>query len=243
MKAIIALEDGTVFEGEAFGAEGESYGEVIFNTSMSGYQEILTDPSYKGQIVMMTYPLIGNYGVNEEDAESWKPHVEGFVVKEYCRYYSNWRAVKSLGDYLKEHDIIGIEGIDTRALTRHIRVAGAMKAVISTIDEDSDRLAAKAKDSPDLVGRDLVKEVTSQNSYDWETSEKEEKFAPWLQRPHPRVWKSGAYRVAAIDYGVKRNILRLLQEVGCNVKVFPANTSACTPMKNPGGSNILTVIS
>jgi carbamoyl-phosphate synthase small subunit len=176
---------------------------------------------------MMTYPLIGNYGVNDEDVESWKPHVEGFVVKEYCRHYSNWRAKKSLGDYLKEHNIIGIEGVDTRALTRHVRVAGAMKAVISTIDQDRERLTAKAKDSPDLVGRDLVKEVTCQDPYEWETSEKEEENAPWLQRPSFRGRRTtGAYRVAAIDYGVKRNILRLLQGIGCKVRVFPANTLA-----------------
>lgn len=236
MKAVIALEDGTVFEGEAFGAEGESFGELVFNTSMSGYQEIITDPSYKGQIVMMTYPLIGNYGVNEEDVESPRPHVEGFVVREYCRHYSNWRAKQSLGDYLKEHDIIGIEGIDTRALTRHVRLAGAMKAVISTVDLDRDRLVEKAKGSPDLVGRDLVKEVTCQTSYEWETSEKGENNAPWLQRPSPRVRKSGVFRVATIDYGAKRNILRMLQEVGCRVKVFPARTSAREILdENPDG--------
>lgn len=226
MKAMIALEDGTIFEGEAFGAEGESSGEVVFNTSMSGYQEILTDPSYKGQIVTMTYPLIGNYGVNEEDVESWKPHVEGFIVKEYCRHYSNWRAKKSLGDYLKEHRIIGIEGVDTRALTRHVRLAGAMKGVISTVDLDRERLVEKAKDAPDLVGMDLVKEVTCQGPYEWKAFEKEEEDAPWLQRPCFRVGKSRPYRVAAIDYGVKRNILIRLHGVGCHVKVFPAKTAA-----------------
>jgi len=222
----MALEDGTVFEGEAFGAEGESSGELVFNTSMSGYQEILTDPSYKGQIVTMTYPLIGNYGVNEEDVESWRPHVEGFVIREYSRHYSNWRAKGSLGDYLKEHGIIGIEGVDTRALTRHVRLAGAMKAVISTVDLDRDRLVEKAKNAPELVGRDLVKEVTCETPYEWEAFEKEEGNAPWLQRPSPRVRKSRPYRVAAIDYGVKRNILRLLQGMECQVKVFPANASA-----------------
>src|SRR3990167_5362378 len=153
MDAILALEDGKVFKGRSFGAQGMSYGEVVFNTSMAGYQEILTDPSYKGQIVTMTYPLIGNYGVNEEDVESRKPFVEGFVVKEYSKIASNWRSRKTLGDYLKENGILGIEGIDTRDLTLHIREAGAMKAVLSTIDLDEEGLIKKAKGSPGLIGR------------------------------------------------------------------------------------------
>lgn len=165
MDAILALEDGTIFKGESFGANGERYGEVVFNTSMSGYQEILTDPSYKGQIVTMTYPLIGNYGITGEDAESRQPFVEGFAVKEYSKIASNWRKVKSLGDYLKENNILGIEGIDTRALTLHIRQGGAMKAILSTTDLDEKSLIKKARASPGLIGIDLVQEVTSRKKY------------------------------------------------------------------------------
>ncbi len=205
-KGIIALEDGTFFEGISFGADGEKTGEVVFNTSMTGYQEILTDPSYKGQIVTMTYPLIGNYGVNEEDFESYKPHVEGFIVKESSKITSNWRAKKSLEKFLKEHNIIGLEAIDTRALTKHIRTQGAMKAVISTEDMDIKRLVKKAKDSPGLIGRDIVKEVTSKKIWDWN--------------------KTGKYKVVVIDCGVKYNILRELAKNNCHVKVVPAKTSA-----------------
>lgn len=206
MQGAIALEDGTIFEGISFGAPGERTGEVVFNTSMTGYQEILTDPSYKGQMVTMTYPLIGNYGVNKEDIESSQPQVEGFIVKECSRITSNWRAEQSLEDYLKENDIIGVEGIDTRALTKHIRIAGAMKAVISTQDSDSRSLIEKAKASPGLVGRDLVKEVTSKESYDWNND--------------------GKYRVVVIDCGVKYNILRELAKKGCQVRVVTARTTA-----------------
>ncbi len=206
MQGLIALEDGTIFEGTSFGAPGERTVEVVFNTSMTGYQEILTDPSYKGQMVTMTYPLIGNYGVNKEDIESSRPQVEGFIVKECSRITSNWRAEQSLEDYLKENDIIGVEGIDTRALTKHIRIAGAMKAIISTQDLDSSSLIEKAKASPGLVGRDLVKEVTSKESYDWNNY--------------------GKYRVVVIDCGVKYNILRELAKNGCQVTVVPAGMTA-----------------
>jgi len=206
MKAILALEDGTIFEGSGFGAAGEAFGEIVFNTSMAGYQEILTDPSYKGQIVTMTYPLIGNYGTNAEDVESHRPFVEGFVVREYSTIASNWRSEKSLDDYLKQYKIVGIEGIDTRALTRHIRLAGAMKAVISTEDLNPERLIEKAKSSPSLVGRDLVKDVTSQKTYNWN--------------------ENGEYNVVVIDTGVKYNILRLLAERNCRVTVVPASTDA-----------------
>jgi len=206
MKAILALEDGTTFRGSSFGAKGESFGEVVFNTSMAGYQEILTDPSYKGQIVTMTYPLIGNYGTNTEDVESSRPFVEGFVVREYSTIASNWRSEKSLDDYLKQYKIIGIEGIDTRALTRHIRLEGAMKAVISTEDLNPERLIEKAKSSPSLVGRDLVKDVTSEKTYRWN--------------------ENGKYNVVVIDTGVKHNILRLLAERNCRVTVVPASTDA-----------------
>ncbi|HUT83579.1 MAG TPA: glutamine-hydrolyzing carbamoyl-phosphate synthase small subunit [Thermodesulfobacteriota bacterium] len=211
MDAYLALEDGRIFRGRAFGAEGEKTGEVVFNTSMSGYQEILTDPSYKGQIVTMTYPLIGNYGVNLEDIESDSPRVEGFIVKELSRLYSNWRGKKSLEEYLKENGIMGIEGIDTRALTRHIRTAGAMKAVISSIDHERDSLIEKAQSSPGLVGRDLVKEVTCKSPY---------------------IWSEGAqaknirFTVVVMDFGVKYNILRKLRQADCKVQVVPASTSS-----------------
>ena len=165
--AMLALADGTVFEGWAYGAEGETVGEVVFNTSMSGYQEILTDPSYKGQIVTMTYPLMGNYGVNPEDMESRRPFVEGFIVKEGSVLASNWRAKQSLEEYLRERGIVGIQGFDTRALTRHIRDHGAQEGVISTIDLEPERLTVKAKASPGLIGRDLVKEVCCETPFTW----------------------------------------------------------------------------
>src|SRR4030067_2130298 len=165
-KAILALSDGKLFEGYSFGAEGETTGEVVFNTSMTGYQEILTDPSYKGQIVTMTYPLIGNYGINPEDIESQGPKVEGFIIKENSSIFSNWRGDKSLSDYLINHCIMGVEGMDTRAITKHIRLSGAMKAVLSTEDLNRDRLIEKAKTSSGLIGRDLVKEVTCEKPYE-----------------------------------------------------------------------------
>lgn len=204
-KAKIALEDGRVFEGYSFGAQGERFGEVVFNTSLMGYQEILTDPSYKGQIVTMTYPLIGNYGVNSEDVESRRPFIEGFVVKENSRIASNWRSEKSLDEYLNDNNIVGIEGVDTRALTRHIRLKGAMKAVISSVDLNNSRLVKKVKKSPGLIGRDLAKEVM----YD--------EIQYWNQK--------GKYKVVVIDCGVKFNILRKLAESNCKVVVVPANSS------------------
>ncbi|MDH5174838.1 MAG: glutamine-hydrolyzing carbamoyl-phosphate synthase small subunit [Elusimicrobiota bacterium] len=203
-KAKIALEDGAVFQGYPFGASGERYGEVVFNTSMTGYQEILTDPSYKGQIVTMTYPLIGNYGVNSEDIESRKVFLEGFVVRECSRIASNWRSQKSLDEYLQENNVVSIEGVDTRALTRHIRLRGAMKAVLSTEDLDDKSLIHKAKSSPGLVGRDLVKEVTL------------DKVQSCNQE--------GKYKVVVIDCGVKSNILRELVDRKCSVIVVPAKT-------------------
>jgi len=208
MKTILALEDGKIFKGESFGAEGERYGEVVFNTSMAGYQEILTDPSYKGQIVAMTYPLIGNYGVCKEDAESRGIFLEGFVVKEYSKLASNWRSHQSLGDYLKENNIVAIEGIDTRELTLHIRKEGAMKAVLSTADLDEERLVKKARDSRGLVGVDLVKEVSCKKVYTWSKI------------------KAKKYKVAVLDCGLKYNILRMLLKHGCEATVVPAKTSA-----------------
>ncbi|MDD5495585.1 MAG: glutamine-hydrolyzing carbamoyl-phosphate synthase small subunit [Candidatus Omnitrophica bacterium] len=206
MKAILALEDGKIFKGDSFGAEGETFGEVVFNTSMAGYQEIVTDPSYKGQIVTMTYPLIGNYGVNAEDAESCRPFAEALVVKEYSKVASSWRSQKSLGDYLKENKILGIEDIDTRQLTLHIREAGAMKAVLSTVDFDEANLVRKAKKSPGLIGIDLVKDVSSQKRRVWNTE--------------------GRYKVVVLDCGVKFNILRELAKRDCAVTVLPASASA-----------------
>ncbi len=221
-KAILALEDGTVFDGWSFGFSGEKTGEIVFNTSMTGYQEILTDPSYKGQIVTMTYPLIGNYGITQEDVESRAPKVEGFIVKENSPIFSNWRGVYSLSDYLVNHRIMGVEGMDTRAITRHIRLAGAMKAILSTEDFDRDRLIGKAKTSPGLLGRDLVKEVTCEKSFSW-TNGNESQF---LNHPSPPSDFHFRPKVVALDYGVKYNILRSLCDWNCEVTVLPASSSA-----------------
>jgi len=221
-KAVLALEDGNIFEGWSFGFPGEKAGEVVFNTSMAGYQEILTDPSYKGQIVAMTYPLIGNYGVNGEDIESQGPKVEGFVIKENSTLFSNWRGDKRLSAYLIEHGIMGIEGVDTRALTKHIRLAGAMKAILSTEDLNRDRLIQKAKASPGLIGRDLVKEVTCQKPFQW-TSGNESQFSPHDIRPSTFPSQP---RVVVLDFGVKYNILRSLRDWNCEVIVLPAFSSA-----------------
>ena len=218
-KAILALADGMVFEGHSFGAEGETSGEVVFNTSRAGYQEILTDPSYKGQIVTMTYPQIGNYGVNSEDVESAKPYVEGFVVKEYLDIPSNWRMKKTLHQYLHEQGIVGIQGIDTRALTRHLRDFGAQPGVISTKDADPVSLVAKAKKLPVMTGLDLAKAVTCKEPYQWNEGD-------WdLEKGYTRK-PASTYKVVAYDYGIKRNILRLLTSAGCDVTVVPAATPA-----------------
>ncbi len=244
-KAILALADGTVFEGTSYGAGGEAVGEVVFNTCMSGYQEILTDPSYKGQIVTMTYPLIGNYGVNPEDVESRRPFVEGFVVKEGSVLPSNWRARRSLEDFLREFSIVGIQGIDTRALTRHIRDHGAQEGVISTIDDDPKSLVAKAKASPGLIGRDLVKEVCCEAPFTWSlgTWEWPQGYRePRAESREPRgeaertqldlfgsslaARGSRLFKVVAYDCGIKWNILRQLVSSGCNVTVVPASTTA-----------------
>ncbi len=208
MKAILALEDGHVFEGRAVGAQGEATGELVFNTSMTGYQEILTDPSYAGQVVTMTYVHIGNYGVNKEDVESRQPFVRGFVMRECCFEPSNFRSTQSLPDYLKENNIVAIDEVDTRKITKLLRVGGAMKCVISTEDFDHASLVAKAKASPDMAGSDFVKEVTTDAAYDF---------------PAPADAK---YKVVAMDFGVKTNILRLLAEAGCAVTVVPATATA-----------------
>lgn len=212
MKAFVALEDGKVFEGKGFGLSGEKTGEIVFNTSMMGYQEIMTDPSYKGQIVTMTYPLIGNYGVNDSDVESEAPKVEGFIVREFSRVTSNWRATGDIEGYFRENNIIAIEDIDTRALTRHLRVRGVMRGIISTIDDDKESLIGKARSSPGIVGADLVREVTCGAPYRFDGK------GPSLAGP--------SMHCVVMDFGVKRNILRILRQIGCRVSVVPAHTKA-----------------
>ena len=229
MKALVALEDGTIFEGESFTGSGEATGEVVFNTGMSGYQEVLTHPSYTGQIVTMTYPLIGNYGINLEDMESAKIQVEAFLIKEYNAIPSNFRSTSTLADFLKKQGVLGVEGIDTRALTRRIRMGGAMKCVVSTEDLDPASLVAKAKASPGLVGRDLVKDVTCAEPYGWTADGPKPGTAFATAAP-------GKYRVVAFDFGLKYNQLRLLAERGCSVQVVPATTSAAAVLAmNPDG--------
>jgi len=225
-KAILALADGTWFEGRALGAEGETGGEVVFNTAMTGYQEVLTDPSYRGQIVTMTCPHIGNYGVTPEDVESRRVWAEGFIVKECCRLASNWRSMATLQEYLQQANIVAIEGIDTRALTRHLREKGAQQGVISHLDLDPRRVAEKARQAPSIIGRDLAATVTCETPYQWTHGTGD--WAPKLDLP-----KVGAaqeprkrWRVVAYDFGVKQNILRRLVDVGCDVTVVPASTPA-----------------
>ena len=232
-KAILALADGTVFEGCSFGAEGEAIGEVVFNTSMCGYQEVLTDPSYKGQMVAMTYTQIGNYGVDEEDIESNKLWLEGFIVKEYCDYPSNWRSKETLNSYLKKNKIVGIRSIDTRALTKHLRDNGAMNGVISTVDLNPANLVKKANKFPSMEGLDLAKEVTCKEQYSWNQGlwDLGKGYSLRTQNSELRT-----YRVAAYDFGMKFNILRNLVNVGCDVTVVPANTTAEDVLKmNPDG--------
>jgi carbamoyl-phosphate synthase small subunit len=225
--AILVLEDGMSFEGTSFGSPGEATGEVVFNTSMTGYQEILTDPSYKGQIVAMTYPLIGNYGVTHEDMESAKPHVAGFVVKEYSEVFSNWRGQTELGRFLRDHNIVAMQGVDTRALTKHIRTAGAMKAIISTDDLLRRRLLEKARAAPGLVGRDLVREVTCSSPYRWTPSANRDRLSGDLFRADKRRTNSqGSLSVVAMDFGIKESILKILHAHGCTITVVPASTSA-----------------
>jgi carbamoyl-phosphate synthase small subunit len=238
--AKLALEDGTVLAGKAFGALGEVDGEVCFNTSMTGYQEILTDPSYRGQIVTMTYPEIGNYGVNTQDVESAKPHLAGFIVRERSRRASNFRAEGELDEYLRRYGIVGMEGIDTRALVRRLRIRGAMKGILSTVDLDDASLVAKAVASPGLVGRDLVREVVPDRPIEWT-----ERLSPWTRLgmrdegrgtrgegrgvhpssliPHP---SSLAPHVVALDYGMKWNIARHLFDMGCRVTILGGTATA-----------------
>jgi carbamoyl-phosphate synthase small subunit len=230
MEALLVLEDGRVFRGQSFGAPGERGGEVVFNTSMTGYQEILTDPSYRGQIVAMTSPQIGNYGVNDFDQESKRPQVEGFVVREISEIHSNWRARKDLPQYLKENSVIGITEVDTRALTRHLRSAGALRGMLSTLDRDVESLTRKARALPLLVAQDLVGAVTCR--------------APWVRRAAPgALWtgepsrrRRSRHRVVAYDFGMKDHIVQSLADAGCRVMVVPARTTAAEVLaREPSG--------
>jgi carbamoyl-phosphate synthase small subunit len=220
--AKLALEDGTVFTGESFGSAGEISGEVVFNTSMTGYQEIITDPSYCGQIVTMTYPEIGNYGVNSDDVESGKPQLSGFIVRENSRIASNFRSTGTLSDYLKEHNIIGLSGIDTRALVRRIRTQGALKGILSTEDLDDASLVEKAKASQGLVGRDLVKEVLpEQDQQRWNQT-----LSEWARLPREAIpGGEESYHIVAMDFGMKWNIARHLKEMGCSVTIVPGTAT------------------
>jgi carbamoyl-phosphate synthase small subunit len=233
MKAILALADGKVFTGVGFGAEGETAGEVVFNTSMTGYQEILTDPSYDGQLVAMTYPQIGNVGVNLEDVESRRPFMRGFIVKDYTAEPSNWRAGQSLHEYMRANGIVGIYGIDTRTLVRHLRDHGAQEGVISTGNLSAEELVAKAKAAPGMVGQDLVKNVTCPEAYDWNEGMwqlvggyKQRNGSSAAKRSRKGSFSAPKYFVVAYDFGIKYNILRNLAESGCQVRVVPASTPA-----------------
>ena len=220
--AILALADGTVFKGRALGFEGETVGEVVFHTAMTGYQEILTDPSYKGQIVTMTCPHIGNYGVAKEDGESRRIWAEGFIVRESSRHPSNWRSEQALDEYLRAARVVGIEGIDTRELTRHLRDAGSQQGVISHLDVTPGTAVKKAQAAPSIIGRDLAAEVTCAHPYEWTTGS-----GQWEPEPQDQDRRSGRrYHVVVYDFGVKQNILRRLVDVGCTVTVVPASTPA-----------------
>lgn len=232
MKTLIALEDGTIFEGRSFTGAGEAVGEIVFNTSMSGYQEVLTDPSYTGQLVTMTYPLIGNYGVNPDDMESARIHPMAFLVKEYNPIPSNFRSTQTLADFLIDHGVIGVHGFDTRALVKHIRTVGALKCIVSTEDLDRASLVARAKSWSGLVGQDMVQRVTCTEPYGWADN-----------RPVPGTAFATAvcdaaspFKVVAFDFGLKYNQLRLLTERGCKVQVVPATTDAASVLAmNPDG--------
>ena len=243
MKAILALEDGSVFHGEGFGARASACGEVCFNTSMTGYQEILTDPSYKGQIVTMTYPLIGNCGVNEVDVESWRPHVAGFVIRELSPVVSNWRADFSLAEYLERNGIPGLQEVDTRALTRKLRVRGALNGFISTDGVSEAEAVRRAKDWPGLVGVDYVKEVTHPEAFRWDEQDEQSasfKLAMGNEQANARQQREplppANIPIVAYDFGMKYNILRRLRQHGFAVQVVPATTPAAEALRhNPAG--------
>ena len=238
MRALLALEDGKYFEGESFGTTGTRVGEICFNTAMTGYQEVLTDPSYRGQIVAMTYPLIGNYGTNSLDQESRSPHVRGFVIEELSEAPSNWRSEMSLDEYLRKWDIPGIQGIDTRALTRHLRTRGAMKACLTTEEMSTEQAVQRALNGEGVIGMDYVREVSTPEIYQWDPGDK-------LSEPWSIVNGNGdnkpklppiRFRVVAYDYGIKQNILRLLRQKGFGVTVVPAATTAEQALAlNPDG--------
>ncbi|HEX4343460.1 MAG TPA: glutamine-hydrolyzing carbamoyl-phosphate synthase small subunit, partial [Verrucomicrobiae bacterium] len=242
MKAILALEDGSVFHGEGFGARASACGEVCFNTSMTGYQEILTDPSYKGQIVTMTYPLIGNYGVNLQDVESWRPHASGFVIRELSPVVSNWRSDFTLAEYLEKNGIPGIQGIDTRSLTKKLRVRGALNGFISTEDISTEEAVRRAKEFV-FLGVDYVKEVTHKQAFAWDVKDEQSGAfdlvrgasmvnARYLHKPLPPA----DIPIVAFDYGMKYNILRRLRQQGFKVQVLPATATAADAMAHkPAG--------
>ena len=238
MRALLALEDGKYFGGESFGATGTRVGEICFNTAMTGYQEVLTDPSYRGQIVAMTYPLIGNYGINSLDQESRSPHVRGFVIEELSEAPSNWRSEMSLDEYLRKWDIPGVQGIDTRTLTRHLRTRGAMKACLTTEKMSIQQAVQRAADGEGVIGMDYVREVSTPEIYQWDPDDKLSQ--PWsitngngYNKPKlPPI----RFRVVAYDYGIKQNILRLLRQKGFGVTVVPASTTAEQALAlNPDG--------
>jgi len=218
-RALLVLEDGTVNRGRSCGAAGESAGEMVFNTSMTGYQEVLTDPSYRGQIVLMTYPMIGNYGITARDNESRKLFLEGFVMREMCRYPSNWESVETLGTFLMSHGIPAIEGIDTRALTLRLRDKGSLRAILSTTELDPDKLLKRVRELPSMIGRDLASTVTCEKPYAW--TEMLRSLPPNM----PRVWDRNPH-VIVMDFGAKYNIMRHLRTMGCRVTVVPARTTA-----------------
>lgn len=242
MKAILALEDGSVFHGRGFGARASASGEVCFNTSMTGYQEILTDPSYKGQIVTMTYPLIGNYGVNEQDVESWRPHAAGFVIRELSPVVSNWRADSSLAGYLEKNGIPGIEGVDTRALTKKLRVRGALNGFISTEDVPEAEAVRRAKEFV-FVGVDYVREVTHKKAFHWDEKDQQSGAFELVRgnektdaRTNRKPLPPADIPIVAFDYGMKYNILRRLRQHGFSTRVLPATASAQDALKSkPAG--------
>lgn len=222
MQAILALEDGRIFRGKGYGAKAECYGEVVFNTSLTGYQEIFTDPSYAGQIVVLTNPQIGNYGTNPEDNEAVRPFIEGLVVREFSRISSNWRSQQTADEYLERFNIPVIADIDSRALVRHLRTHGVMRGVISLIESDTDKLVAKARSIPKMDGTDLARVVSTKQRYSWNQGP----VVAYAQQPAKEVDPESALHVVAYDYGIKQNILRMLVDQGCNVTVVPAETGA-----------------
>jgi carbamoyl-phosphate synthase small subunit len=243
MKAILALEDGSLFHGTGFGARASACGEVCFNTSMTGYQEILTDPSYKGQIVTMTYPLIGNYGINLQDVESWRPHAAGFVIRELSPVVSNWRADHSLAEYLEKNGIPGIQGIDTRQLTKKLRVRGALNGFITTENITAEEAVKRAKDWPGLAGVDYVKEVTHKQAFRWDAKDEQSGAFDLVRgnakvdaRNHRKPLPAADIPIVAFDFGMKYNILRRLRQQGFDIQVLPATTSAAEALKHkPAG--------